>query len=48
MTPGDRETYNKLVNDYGFTHLYPEDKFYNTHKLSRAEFLGKLERAQTQ
>lgn len=48
MTPSQREVIRKLVEVYGITHLYTEDKFYETHKISRADFLGKVELAPTQ
>ncbi len=34
----------KLIEEHGLTHLYSEDMFYKVHKISRADFLQKLER----
>jgi hypothetical protein len=35
----------KLIKDFGITHLYPEDKFYQAHKITRADFASRLESA---
>jgi len=43
LTLPQREAIRKLMEVHGLTHLYPEDVFYNTHKISRADFLQKLE-----
>ncbi len=39
----EREVLRKLIQDYGISYLYPEDVFYKTHKISRIDFLAKLE-----
>ena len=32
---------------FGLTFIYPEDKFYKTHKTSKADFLLKLKEAES-
>lgn len=36
---------HELVHTYGFKHLYNEDLFYKTHKVSRSDFLAQLKEA---
>jgi hypothetical protein len=33
----------KFIHDYGIKHLYSEEVFYKTHKVSRFDFFDKLE-----
>lgn len=47
MTSASRETERKLKEDFGMTHVYPEDVFYRTHKISRDDFVVKLEQAKS-
>lgn len=35
----------RLVEDYKLTEVYPEDVFYKTHKITRKDFLNKLDKA---
>ena len=32
----------KLIEDFGITHLYPEDMMYKVHKITRADLAKKL------
>ena len=43
-----REVIRKLIEDFGISHLYSEDMFYKVHKVSRADFLAKLEGFQSE
>lgn len=43
MPSTQREIIRRLMEDFGMTHVYPEDLFYKTHKISRADFLAKLQ-----
>ena len=36
---------SQLINDYGFKHIYPDDKFYKVHKISHKDLLNKLKKA---
>ena len=36
LIPAEREVLRKLIEVYGFRHLYPESKFYKTYKITRA------------
>ena len=45
MIPADREVARRLIEEHGFKHLYPEDVFYRTHKVTRKDFLHKLDQA---
>ena len=35
------------MKTHGLNYLYPEDIFYQTHKISRVDFLNKLDNAAT-
>ncbi|CDW72833.1 UNKNOWN [Stylonychia lemnae] len=48
ITPQEREVIRKLIKDHGIKYLYSEKQFYKIHKMSRAEFLKKLDACQTQ
>ena len=48
MPASTREVIRKLIEDYGITHLYSEDMFYKTHKISRSDFLAKLQAASSE
>jgi hypothetical protein len=48
LIPAERELLRKLIEVYGFKHLYPESKFYKTHKITRAEFVAKLENTKSE
>ena len=41
----EREAIKKLMTVYGIKHLYPDELFYKTHKISRLDFFEKLEQA---
>jgi hypothetical protein len=47
MPASQRELLRKLIEDYGFRYLKSEESFYKTHKISRSDFLTKLERSQS-
>jgi len=47
LPASQREVIRKLIEDFGISHIYPEDMFYKVHKISRADFLAKLEGAQS-
>ena len=42
LSPGEKELLAKF-NKYGVKYVYPEDLFYKTHKISRQDFISKLE-----
>ena len=48
LIPAEREVLRKLIEVYHFKHLYPESKFYKTHKITRAEFVAKLESSKSE
>ena len=47
LPASQKEVVRKLIEDYGISHLYSEDMFYKVHKISRADFLAKLEGAKS-
>jgi len=47
MTNLERDVLRKLTQEHGLKYLYPEKIFYKTHKMTRAEFLKRLENAKT-
>jgi hypothetical protein len=48
LIPAEREVLRKLIEVYRFKHLYPESKFYKTHKITRAELVAKLESSKSE
>ncbi len=46
LTFKETEIDRKLA-EFGLSHVYPEEVFYKTHKLSKADFLLKLEEAES-
>jgi hypothetical protein len=48
MPASTREVLRKLSEEHGITHLYNEEMFYKVHKITRADFLAKLEEAGSQ
>ena len=45
MPVSEREIWRKLIEEYGIKYPYNEDMFYKTHKISRKDFIAKLESA---
>jgi len=45
LPAAEREVLRKLIQDHGLSYLYPEDMFYKTHKISRKDFVAKLDSA---
>lgn len=42
IPPSEKEVIRKLIEDFGITHLYPEDMMYKVHKITRADLAKKL------
>ena len=48
MPASDREVWRKLIEVYKIKFPYDEEKFYKTHKISRKDFIEKLEALNSQ
>jgi hypothetical protein len=47
MSASEKQVVRKLIDEHGLKYLYPEQIFYKTHKITRGDFLKKLESKQT-
>ena len=47
MPSSEKEVWRKLIEDYKIKFPYDEEKFYKTHKISRKDFIEKLEASKT-